>query len=94
MTANRTSKKDRIIRDPAILVGKPTIRGTRVSVELILEYLANKPNFNDFFADYPELTMADVQAALAYARDVVDGEQQVTPVPRRRNRDRSVRQAV
>ncbi len=93
MTADRTSKEERIVCDPAILVGKPTIRGTRVSVELILEYLANNPNFDDFFADYPELTMADVQAALAYARDAVGGER-VTPMPPRRNKDHSVRQAV
>lgn len=59
--------QERITVDPAILSGKPTVRGTRISVELVLAYLANNPNFNDLFVDYPRLTMEDVKACLAYA---------------------------
>ena len=58
----------RIITDPDILVGKPVVRGTRIPVELVLEYLAHTPNFDELFADYPRLTMADVQACFAYAQ--------------------------
>jgi uncharacterized protein (DUF433 family) len=71
MTTRRLTYKDRIVTDPGILVGKPVIRGTRISVELILEYLSRNPNLDEFFADYPDLTIADVQAALAYAHALV-----------------------
>jgi uncharacterized protein (DUF433 family) len=60
--------QDRIVTDPQILVGKPTIKGTRISVERVLEYLAVNPNFDELFTDYPRLTMEDVQACLAYAQ--------------------------
>ena len=53
---------DRIVRDPAILVGKPVVKGTRIAVEVVLDYLAHNPNFDDLFADYPRLTMDDVKA--------------------------------
>jgi uncharacterized protein (DUF433 family) len=63
--------RDRIIRDPEILVGKPVIKGTRISVDLVLEYLAQTPDLDELFADYPELSREDVQAVLAYAREAV-----------------------
>ena len=56
----------RIVRDPRIMMGKPCIRGTRLTVELILERLAHHP-VEDLLASYPELTAEDVQAALLYA---------------------------
>ncbi|HEY7063430.1 MAG TPA: DUF433 domain-containing protein [Chloroflexota bacterium] len=58
---------DRIIMDPAVMVGKPVVKGTRIPVELVLRYLAETPDFDELFADYPELTMEDVQACLEYA---------------------------
>ncbi len=64
--------QERIVTDPGILVGKPTIKGTRISVELVLGYLAHTPNFDELFADYPRLTMEDVQACFGYARLEVD----------------------
>ncbi|MGH2351423.1 MAG: DUF433 domain-containing protein [Chloroflexota bacterium] len=64
----------RIVTDPDILVGKPVVKGTRISVELVLEYLAQTPDLDELFADYPELTREDVQAVLAYARGVVERE--------------------
>jgi uncharacterized protein (DUF433 family) len=63
--------QDRIVRDPRILVGKPTIRGTRISVERVLEYLAANRSFDELFIDYPRLTKEDVQACLAYAQAMV-----------------------
>lgn len=60
--------KDRIVRDPQILVGKPAVKGTRIPVDLVLAYLARNPNFDALFADYPRLTLDDVKACLAYAR--------------------------
>ena len=76
---------DRITSDPAILVGKPVIRGTRISVEVILEQLALNPDTDELFAAYPDLTLDDVKAALAYAGDLAGGEA-VTPAPRPRTR--------
>jgi uncharacterized protein (DUF433 family) len=62
---------ERITVDPRVMVGKPVVKGTRVPVEIVLEYLAHNPNFAEFFADYPHLTMEDVQACLDYARALV-----------------------
>jgi uncharacterized protein (DUF433 family) len=62
---------DRIVQDPTILVGKPVVKGTRIAVEVVLDFLAHNPNFDDLFADYPRLTMDDVRACLAYAQALV-----------------------
>lgn len=58
---------DRIVKDPRILLGKPTVRGTRIPVDLVLEHLAYNPDLSDLFAAYPRLTVEDVKACLAYA---------------------------
>jgi uncharacterized protein (DUF433 family) len=67
--------RDRITVDPTILVGKPIVKGTRISVELVLDRLAAEPNLDVFFEDYPSLTIDDVRACLAYASAVVAGEE-------------------
>ena len=72
---------DRIVTDPEILVGKPVVKGTRISVELVLEFLAHTPDLDELFADYPELTREDVQAVLAYAQAAVAG-QHPPPTPK------------
>ncbi len=59
---------DRIIHDPKIMVGKPVVQGTRIPVELVLQHLEENPDLEDLFAAYPELTLEDVKACLAYAR--------------------------
>lgn len=64
----------RIVLDPAILLGKPLIRGTRVSVEFVLGLLAQGWTAEDVVADYPPVTREDVLACLAYARDAIQGE--------------------
>ena len=65
---------DRIVVDPKILVGKPVVRGTRISVELVLERLAHDMNLETIFQDYPRLTPEDVKACLEYAHGLVAGE--------------------
>jgi len=65
---------DRIVVDPDVLVGKPVVKGTRISVELVLEHLADTPDINDLLEAYPHLAVEDVQACLEYARSVVAGE--------------------
>ena len=57
----------RITADPKILGGKPIIRGTRLSVELILELLASGATEAEILHDYPHLKSSDVKACLEYA---------------------------
>lgn len=64
--------QDRIASDPAVMVGKPVIRGTRIPVERVLGHLAQNPDLEDLFGAYPELTLNDVKAALAYAQAAVE----------------------
>ena len=66
---------DRIVVDPAILTGKPVVRGTRIPVELVLKRLAQDLDFQTLFVAYPRLTPEDVKACLAYAEAIVEGEQ-------------------
>ena len=61
----------KIIRNPAILVGKPTIAGTRISVELILDKIAAGESYKDILLDYTYLTEKDVTAAVNYANELV-----------------------
>jgi uncharacterized protein (DUF433 family) len=61
----------RITADPAVLVGKPVIAGTRLSVELILNLLAHGHAISEILADYPGVTEEDVRACLLAGRDAV-----------------------
>ena len=61
----------RIEVDPDIMVGKPVIRGTRITVELVVRRFADGYTLADILDDYPHLTAEDVHAALAYAADAV-----------------------
>ena len=65
---------DRITLNPAVMVGKPTIRGFRITVEQILLALAADVSQQALLADYPELEPADIQAALLYAGQLVADE--------------------
>ncbi|MBL8850811.1 MAG: DUF433 domain-containing protein [Planctomycetaceae bacterium] len=58
---------DRITSDPAVLGGKPIVRGTRISVELILEWIASGATRDDIVRKHPQLAVADVEQALEYA---------------------------
>ncbi len=71
MAKEQPNYYDRIIQDPKIMVGKPVVKGTRIPVELVLEELAYNPDLNELFAAHPALTIEDVQACLAYAKEVV-----------------------
>ncbi|MDX2258749.1 MAG: DUF433 domain-containing protein [Hyphomicrobiaceae bacterium] len=62
---------ERISIDPAIMVGKPCIKGTRITVELILRWLAAGHTPADVIEAYPHLTLEDINAALDYAADQV-----------------------
>ncbi len=60
--------------DPAIMLGKPVIAGTRITVELILEKLAAGQTVNDVLLDYPQLTQEAIFAALRFALEVLRGD--------------------
>jgi uncharacterized protein (DUF433 family) len=66
--------RGRIVSDPGILVGKPTIKGTRISVDLILGWLANGWSVEDILAYYPHIAREDVQAAIAFAAEMLREE--------------------
>jgi uncharacterized protein (DUF433 family) len=61
----------RITADPLIFGGKPIVRGLRISVELILDLLAQGETEKSILADYPDLTPEDIRACLAYAHAIV-----------------------
>jgi uncharacterized protein (DUF433 family) len=71
---------DRIIVDPAILCGKPVIRGTRLAVEFIVGLLAKGWTTEQVLDNYPGVTREDVQACLEYASEVLQSER-VYPIP-------------
>jgi uncharacterized protein (DUF433 family) len=66
--------QDRIVMDPAILTGKPVIKGTRLAVEFILELLAEGWTREQIERNFPSLTDEDLRAALHYAAEVLKQE--------------------
>lgn len=66
--------KDRISIDPGVLGGKPTIRGTRVPVSLILNLLAHDYSFDRIREAYPYISEDDIRAALTYAETHIESE--------------------
>ena len=64
----------RIVSDPAILGGKPCIKGTRISVEFLLELTASGASREDILRAYPQLSADDVEEALRYAAHVLKNE--------------------
>ena len=60
---------ERIAIDPAIMLGKPVIRGTRITAELILRRLAAGETSEEILRAYPRLASDDIRAALAFAAD-------------------------
>ena len=63
--------RDHIHSDPGVMLGKPVIKGTRITVELILDYLAGGASAEDVFSGYPHLPPEAVRAAVAFAHDMV-----------------------
>jgi uncharacterized protein (DUF433 family) len=70
---------DRISVDPDICHGKPCIRGTRIMVTVVLDNLAEGLSPEEIVAEYPPLTIEDVQAAIAYAA-VLAREEELIPL--------------
>ena len=64
--------QDYIHRDPNILAGKPVVRGTRISVTLVLEHLAGGWTHEEILSNYPTLKEEHIAAVLGYAADAVN----------------------
>jgi len=87
-----SSLLDRIAVDPDVCHGQPCVKGTRILVWLVLDYLANGDSVEDILAAYPALTRDDIRACLAYAAetarervvsiDVHHGMSQDDPTPK------------
>jgi uncharacterized protein (DUF433 family) len=69
-----------IEQNPGVMLGKPVIKGTRITVENILERLGAGESMEDVLQSYPHLSREAISAALAYAAEVLSGEV-VYPVP-------------
>ena len=70
--------EERIIIDPEICHGKPIIKGTRIMVSLILEWLEAGKSFKEIIKAYPKLTKDDISAAIRYARKFLEEESSVS----------------
>jgi uncharacterized protein (DUF433 family) len=75
---------DRIELNPKVMLGKPVIRGTRITVELILRKLSEGATDKELLEAYPKLTSEDIQAAIRYAADTVSHEETVFLKSRKR----------
>jgi uncharacterized protein (DUF433 family) len=75
--------RERITIDPNILVGKPIIKGTRISVEFIIDLLARGWTVEQILKEYDHLTREDIHACLAYAGELVR-EEKVYSLPAER----------
>jgi uncharacterized protein (DUF433 family) len=64
----------RIALDPSVMVGKPVIRGTRITVELVIGLLAQGWTEQEILAAYPHLRRDDILACLGYAQELVSSE--------------------
>jgi len=69
---------DRIVCNPKIMVGKPVIRGTRITVEIILRWLGKGVTVDELIDQYPGLTVEDIRAAQAFAADYL-GDERILP---------------
>jgi len=71
---------ERISTHPDICNGRPVVRGTRITVQTVLEFLAAGDSTEDLLAEYPALTREDVQACLEYASRLMANHYSVVPL--------------
>jgi uncharacterized protein (DUF433 family) len=67
--------RDRISSDPAIMLGKPVIKGTRITVEVVLQRIAGGYTFDEILEMYPYITKDDILSAVSYAAAVIASEE-------------------
>ncbi len=66
--------QDRITANPKVMLGKPVIKGTRITVELILRKIAGGYSFDEIIEMYPHVTKEDIMASVSYAVSVIESE--------------------
>ena len=71
----------RITHNPDIMLGKPVVKGTRITVELLLRKLSEGMPIEQILDAYPHLAREDVYAALTYASDLIANEEIIIPQP-------------
>ena len=71
--------KERIGIDPRVCHGKPCIKGTRIWISLILDFLANGDSIEEILKEYPQLTRQDVLACISYGAEVA--RERFVPIP-------------
>jgi uncharacterized protein (DUF433 family) len=71
------SPQPRIEINPNVMLGRPVIRGTRITVELILRKLGEGASYSELLQAYPNLTENDLQAAITFAADTLAHEETV-----------------
>jgi len=71
---------NKIIANPEVMLGKPVIKGTRITVELILRKLSDGMTVDQMIVSYPHLSKEDVYAALTYASDLIANEEIIIPI--------------
>lgn len=67
--------KERITASASVMLGKPVIKGTRITVELLLGKLSEGVTTQELLEAYPHLTKEDILAALSYSADVISREE-------------------
>lgn len=70
--------RDRIQSNPDVMLGKPTIKGTRITVELLLWKIAGGFSFEEILEMYPHLKMEDILGAVGYAAAILESEEAIT----------------
>lgn len=76
--------KDYIVADPAVLGGKPTVKGTRISVEFIIQRLAQGWTESVLLENYPRLTATHLQAVCAYVQECIEDGSLISHSPKTR----------
>jgi len=69
--------RERITAQPGVMLGKPVIKGTRITVELLLRKLSEGMSIPELLEAYPHLKKEDIQAALSYSADVIGSEEMI-----------------
>ena len=69
--------RERIGLNPDIMLGKPTVKGTRITVEIILRKLSEGASEKELLEAYPHLKREDILAALSYGADVISKEEMI-----------------
>ena len=78
---HKANRHERIVMDPRIMVGKPTVKGTRITVEMILRELGAGMTPEEALQDHPQLTLADIRVAQSFAADYLAEEAVVLADP-------------